>query len=168
MPVDRDAAGVDLNLAARSGDIDVVRSLLRRPGTDLEARDILGDTGLLKASRYGHVEVVKELLVAGADINAQDGNGWSCLHISIANNRESVFFALLSGTHGWAPINIEAVTCSGDTCLHTAAFHGREWAIDTLLRLGWRLCLITIGQEGQLGETAGMVTIQSARRLKTR
>lgn len=57
MPVDRDAARVDLNLAARSGDIDVVRSQLRRPCTDLETRDILGDTGLLKASRYGHAEV---------------------------------------------------------------------------------------------------------------
>lgn len=30
----------------------------------------------------------------------------------------------------------QAVTSSGDTCLHMAAFHGREWAIDTLVRLG--------------------------------
>lgn len=30
----------------------------------------------------------------------------------------------------------QAVTSGGDTPLHTAAYHGQEWAIDTLLRLG--------------------------------
>lgn len=57
MPVDVAAAGVDMLLAARSGDIRVVRYLVQRPGTDVEARDILGDTALLKAARYGHREV---------------------------------------------------------------------------------------------------------------
>ena len=57
MPVDAEAAGIDVHLAARSGDVQVVRSLISRPGTDVEARDILGDTALLKAVRYGHTEV---------------------------------------------------------------------------------------------------------------
>ncbi len=57
MPVDVAAAGVDMLLASRSGDVRVVRSLVQRPGTDMEARDILGDTAILKAARYGHREV---------------------------------------------------------------------------------------------------------------
>lgn len=58
MPVDVEAAGIGVHLAARSGDVHVVRSLVQRPGTDMEARDILGDTALLKAARYGHTEVL--------------------------------------------------------------------------------------------------------------
>lgn len=58
MPVDVEAAGVGVHLAARSGDVQVVQSLVQRPGTDVEARDILGDTALLKAARYGHTEVL--------------------------------------------------------------------------------------------------------------
>lgn len=57
--------------------------------------------------------MVEALLVAGADINAQDNNGWASLHISIANNREGVFFALLSGGHESAPINIEVCQWGG-------------------------------------------------------
>lgn len=57
MPVDVQAAGIDVHLAARSGDIQVIRSMVQRPGTDVDARDVLGDTALLKAARYGHTEV---------------------------------------------------------------------------------------------------------------
>ncbi|CAN0137843.1 unnamed protein product [Ectocarpus sp. 6 AP-2014] len=135
MPVDQDASGVGLLLAARSGDIEIVRSLVRQ-GAELEQRDILGDSGLLKAARYGHAQVVELLLMAGADVNAYDNNGWTALHTSIANGREDVAFALLSGHHQPASINMEATTSNGDTPLHMAAFHGREWAVEILLRLG--------------------------------
>ncbi|CAM9704331.1 unnamed protein product [Ectocarpus fasciculatus] len=133
--VDQDASGVGLLLAARSGDIEIVRSLVRQ-GAELEQRDILGDNGLLKAARYGHAQVVELLLMAGADVNAYDNNGWTALHTSIANGREEVVFALLSGYHQSVSINIEATNSNGDTPLHMAAFHGREWAVEILLRLG--------------------------------
>ncbi|CAM9664114.1 unnamed protein product [Ectocarpus sp. 12 AP-2014] len=135
MPVDQDASGVGLLLAARSGDIEIVRSLIRQ-GAELEQRDILGDSGLLKAARYGHAQVVELLLMAGVDVNAYDNSGWTALHTSIANGREEVAFVLLSGYHQPASINIEATTSNGDTPLHMAAFHGREWAVEILLRLG--------------------------------
>lgn len=53
------------------------------------------------------VKVVELLLMADADVNAYDNNGWTALHTSIANGREEVVFALLSGYHQSVSINIE-------------------------------------------------------------
>lgn len=178
-------------------------------------------------TRHERTKVVESLLLAGADVNARDTNSWSSLHVSIANNREEVFFALLSfggqqsalcdievrrslniGT-GWGECHrdgccafshmdgraslkwpsawlkvtwlslqvdelktcppcsfsslrvvyrlwmakfmvdseqpsmllcerflSQAVNSNGDTPLHMAAYHGHEWAVLTLLRLG--------------------------------
>lgn len=44
-------------MAAMSGDIKVVRALLQNPATDIQAKDLLGDSGLLKAARYGQLQV---------------------------------------------------------------------------------------------------------------
>lgn len=59
MPVHPSASGIGLHMAAMCGDVRVVCSLLesKDPATDIESRDTLGDSGLLKASRYGHLEV---------------------------------------------------------------------------------------------------------------
>lgn len=57
------------------------------------------------------VKVVELLLTAGADVNAYDNNGWTALHTSIANGREEVVFALLSGYHQSASINLEVRAC---------------------------------------------------------
>lgn len=60
MPVDAQATSIGLHMAARDGDAEVVRALLarRHPATDLEERDPVGDTAVLKAARYGHLEVL--------------------------------------------------------------------------------------------------------------
>lgn len=60
--VDPKASMIDLRMAAMSGDLKVVRSLLARKDAALEidAQDLLGDSGLLKAVRYGHLEVTND------------------------------------------------------------------------------------------------------------
>ncbi|CAB1115177.1 unnamed protein product [Ectocarpus sp. CCAP 1310/34] len=136
MPVHQDASGVGLLLAARSGDVEFVRSLVRQ-GAELEQRDILGDSGLLKAARYGHAQVVKLLLVAGADVNAYDNNGWTAFaHVDREWPRGGGLRAPLQLSSASIDQHGGATTSNGDTPLHMAAFHGREWAVEKLLRLG--------------------------------
>ena len=68
-------------------------------------------------------KVVEALLEAGANVNAQDNKGWTCLHTSIANNREKIFFAVLAGTHHSIPIDIEVCNGVGFACF-MAPTHG--------------------------------------------
>ena len=53
--------------------------LLLEHGADLEARDINGETALLKAGRF-HLPLTLALLEKGADIEARDNTGETVLH----------------------------------------------------------------------------------------
>lgn len=61
------------------GAIQVVRALLDA-GVSAGARNVLGDTPLHQAARFGTPEVVGELLSRGADVNARDRGGDTPLH----------------------------------------------------------------------------------------
>lgn len=60
-----------LHFAAQDGDLDEVRRLLD-DGFQPSEFDGLGKTPLHYAAERGHVEVMKALLAAGADVNAND------------------------------------------------------------------------------------------------
>ena len=61
-----------LHAAARAGDLDELRRLLDDTGTPIDAGDRYGASSLMMASNYGHVEVVRYLLDAGADVNHRE------------------------------------------------------------------------------------------------
>jgi hypothetical protein len=76
-----------LIFAAESGNPDVVREVLRqRPR--LEARDSRGRTAMFSSDEQGrdsignHVECVRLLAQAGADVNARDDSGNTPLHVT--------------------------------------------------------------------------------------
>ena len=66
----RDEGGLKaLHQAAWDGDLEKCRELVAR-GTDLEIRDKWGWTAVMEATNgAGHLETVKYLAEAGADIN---------------------------------------------------------------------------------------------------
>ncbi|HEV2547810.1 MAG TPA: ankyrin repeat domain-containing protein [Stellaceae bacterium] len=60
-----------LHFAAGDGDLETVKRLLQQ-GADLNAFDDLGWTPLIHAAKRGHVDVVRCLLAAGAQVDARD------------------------------------------------------------------------------------------------
>src|SRR5271154_2711149 len=58
--------------AAKSGYVDMIELLLEA-GADIEAKDTLGSTSLIRAAR--NAEMMKQLLEAGANIEAKDHRG---------------------------------------------------------------------------------------------
>ncbi|CAM9837150.1 unnamed protein product [Chrysoparadoxa australica] len=127
---------IDLLLAARDGDLVLVKEHINR-GSNLEERDLLGDTAFLKAARCGHTETVRALIAAGANSNASDAKQWTAIHSCIANNHERLVLELMEVGAGTprAP-NLEARTSTGDTPLHFAAYHKRIEAMKGLLAKG--------------------------------
>ena len=98
-----------LHAASFSGDVEKVRSLLRR-GTPVDARaDDFYDMGayrqvtpLMCAAREGHLEAVRLLLQSGAEVAAEavlyksdGGPGTEALHFASANGHLPVIEALL-------------------------------------------------------------------------
>ena len=84
----RDGRGAPLLLAASEGRLNAVRYLLDQ-GADLNALDSAGNTALTEATYYGHVSVVKELLLRGANINPRSGAG-TPLDVALSKNNDTV------------------------------------------------------------------------------
>ncbi len=97
----------------------------------VKAQLVGGNFALHWAAAEGHVEVVKALLAAGADREAQDKFGWRPLHWAAMKCRVDVVKVLLA-----AGADKEAQTSDGETPLHYAAFLNMfldELAIDFLI-----------------------------------
>lgn len=76
-----------LVLAIREGAREVVRELLRHPGTDLERQAVNGNTALMMAAFKGDEEVVRALLNKGAKVNQP---GWTALHYAAASGDDKI------------------------------------------------------------------------------
>jgi len=71
-------AADSLHNAAEVGDINAVKDHLKK-GVDVNARDSVGWTALMRAVSYGHTEIVKVLIAKGADVNVKGFEGWTPL-----------------------------------------------------------------------------------------
>ena len=73
----------------KQGDASAVRELLRC-GTDVNARDRYGQTGLMLAAHAGHREIVEMLLDHGADLNVTAKFGLSALMLAVLGGHVEV------------------------------------------------------------------------------
>jgi ankyrin repeat protein len=72
-----------LMLASRTGAIYVVRFLLATPGIRPKAEDENRNHALHMAASQGHADVVRLLIQAGCDIDAQNANKCTSLHMAV-------------------------------------------------------------------------------------
>jgi ankyrin repeat protein len=96
----------DLIQNARDGNHVKVRDLLRE-GANVNARDVFGETSLLRAAFIGRLNVVRELLKHDhVDVNAKDGAGDTSLIIAVREGHVDVVIELLK--HHKVDVNIKS------------------------------------------------------------
>ena len=134
-----------LTLAAWNGHTEIVRYLVDLPEGDVNHAYGFAATALHCAARQKHPDVVKVLIDAGADIEAQDNDGYSPLFLpSISGGVDTVKVLLRAGA------DVRATDTTGNTCLMFAAHHGHIETVRTLL------CMPEVGLDnpGEHGSTA--------------
>ena len=72
--------------AARDGDVAAVEAELARDPLLAQARNETGDTPLHHAAHGAHLAVVRVLLDAGADADAERGDGYRPIHLALMRN----------------------------------------------------------------------------------
>ncbi len=91
--------------AAESGDTKTIKALLAA-GADVNAATPPGETALMGASAYGHIDIVRILLDQGADINAHRADGFTALMSAAFFGRSDVVRTLVAGG---ADMNVRAL-----------------------------------------------------------
>lgn len=93
-----------LRAATENGRVDLVRLLLKHRAHPTHPslsqryqseRRIICDTALTVACLHASLEVVRALVEAGADLNREDGDGWTPLHAAVHGNRVEIVRYLL-------------------------------------------------------------------------
>jgi len=131
--------------AARRGDVDHVRALLRE-GADVNAALGDGMTALHWASEQGSAELIGVLVTAGASVESATRIGaYRPLHIASRNAHADAVRALIEGG---ADVNA-ATTPAGSTPLHMASASGDADVVRALIAAG----ADPNAREGQWGQT---------------
>eukprot|EP00752_Nemacystus_decipiens_P008297 g7417.t1 len=98
-----------------------------------------GTSPLHLASCRGHVGVVHELLIAGADATRGDQFGYSALHLAAKHGFPDVITELLS----FSSVDVDLLDESGETALHTAARYAKTTCMSRLLEHGGNLNILS-------------------------
>jgi len=123
--------------AAACGDVAVAQEALRQP-TDgsapvsVDAHDSAGFTALHLACASGHVEVVRLVVAARADVDARTSSGGlTALHLAARRGGTETLRLLLAGK-----ADVLQPTHDGHLAIHLAATNGHRNAASSLIELG--------------------------------
>ena len=145
--------GIDVNkniymtslfVAAESGNIEVVKLLVRANGFDMKKNEGDGLSPLRIAVLMNHTEIVEELINAGADINLLDEDGFTILHLASGMGFGSEVRLLVKAG---ADLNIKENT--GKTALHWASSNAQAHVVKVLIEAGADLNI----KENEIGLT---------------
>ncbi|XP_013790759.2 ankyrin repeat, PH and SEC7 domain containing protein secG-like [Limulus polyphemus] len=117
--------------AAKSGDLHVIKLLLKSDRKRTETVDERGWTPIHLAAAHGHVDIVKFLALEGADLVALDPSGYTAIHLAAMNGHTSCVEVLLS-----LGCKVENVTSEGFTPLHLAVLNAHVDCSNLLLSVG--------------------------------
>jgi ankyrin repeat protein len=70
---------ISIHMAAFTGNIEAIKQHLAA-GTDVNAKDAVGNTPLIVAAGNGYNEIAELLIAEGADVNAKGSIDWTSLH----------------------------------------------------------------------------------------
>ncbi|HSW75518.1 MAG TPA: ankyrin repeat domain-containing protein [Candidatus Saccharimonadales bacterium] len=90
------ARGLILHEAIEKGSAQEVKILIAGYPAELNSIDVYGNTPLQKAICAGGVDIVEELLIAGADLNIVNKDGMTPLHLAIMKNNIDIVRTLLA------------------------------------------------------------------------
>lgn len=108
--------------------------LAQKASRQLHIADFKRQNPLMLIAEAGDVELVKIMLLAGADPEAQDCQGMTALHSAIKSRVDSCVDALLDH-----PCSLSKLTCDSQSPLHTAGWTGNLHAARRLLQLAPKL-----------------------------
>ena len=117
-----------LSLAIREPALKVASALIASPKTNVEARNGKDESPLMLASLSGLLDVAKQLIDRGADVNKP---GWAPLHYAATKGHLAVMDLLLEN-HAY----IDAASPNGSTPLMMASLYGTASAVKLLLDAG--------------------------------
>ena len=116
----------DLHTASREGDLQTVMEMVEA-GKDIDVQDRGGNTPLMVAISYGHINVVEYLLENGAQVNHRAVYQWTPLMEAVSNRRIQMVKLLLE--YGADP---SAINNDGNTALDIAVEKNDEAIVQLL------------------------------------
>ncbi|KAJ5726789.1 hypothetical protein N7493_005816 [Penicillium malachiteum] len=119
-----------LHLAAEGGDLGIVKFIFEnadqsKQSSLMETENIDGDTALLSAADYGHLEIVQYLLNKGAEIKKTSHQDWNALCLAAKNGRIGVVKFLVDHTALGRECISEGTGHDGSTPLMLAVDNGK-------------------------------------------
>ncbi|KAL1476782.1 hypothetical protein MTO96_036244, partial [Rhipicephalus appendiculatus] len=109
-------ARLSIHEAARTGDLHVIKLLLKSDPKRMETVDERGWTPIHLAAANGHAEIVRYLAVEGADVAALDPTSYTAMHLAAMNGHNACLEVLLK-----MGADVDNITADGFTPLHLAA-----------------------------------------------